>query len=281
MVVSFAQKLRLGGKGYAPAEEHPLFPYCQQMVNLVNLVDKLQTMIEEEKNAQTALSKIISSVKRHIQRQNTSGRWKMSRLDEVCDRILSGASNIEAREKELSNGQSEVASGGGQKKPGLSGQKNLETVRRAVDFLATCIATTGTVNVHALLGKVDAGKLGSTGKRSSPSAASQSPIAYPNVISLYNTPILSEKPDPSEAQDKQEFIVKAQPGGGVPRFTSTLAWATETSPIVLEASPPYQCNSVEMEGTIEVTTNPVILQVRSFKVRKSFLPLCRIQLHAT
>jgi len=41
-------KLRLGGKGYAPDSEHPLAQHVKGLGEFVTLVQRLQTIIEED-----------------------------------------------------------------------------------------------------------------------------------------------------------------------------------------------------------------------------------------
>ncbi len=60
------QKQRLGGKSYAPSEDHPLSPYSKALSDLVDFVDKMQEKVEEEKSGEGAVKKLLGCLKSHL-----------------------------------------------------------------------------------------------------------------------------------------------------------------------------------------------------------------------
>ncbi len=48
--VSQVMRIRLGGKSYAPAGNCPLNPHIKGLAEFVDLMNKLQTIVEEEQN---------------------------------------------------------------------------------------------------------------------------------------------------------------------------------------------------------------------------------------
>ena len=48
--VSYIMKIRLGGKGYAPDPNHPLLQFVKGFGEFVDLMQRLQNIIEEETN---------------------------------------------------------------------------------------------------------------------------------------------------------------------------------------------------------------------------------------
>ncbi len=48
----------LGGKSYAPGEEHPFFEFQAQILELVKLVESAQTKVESIKDPETAVQKV-------------------------------------------------------------------------------------------------------------------------------------------------------------------------------------------------------------------------------
>ena len=51
-VTSFVMRIRLGGRGYAPAADCPLLKHCKGLSEFTDLMMKLQTVIEEDTNVE-------------------------------------------------------------------------------------------------------------------------------------------------------------------------------------------------------------------------------------
>jgi len=51
-VTSFVMRIRLGGRGYAPAADCPLMKHSKGLSEFTDLMLKLQTVIEEDSNVE-------------------------------------------------------------------------------------------------------------------------------------------------------------------------------------------------------------------------------------
>ena len=60
------QKLKLGGKSYAPTEEHDLYPYNKNLEEFLDFMDKLHSKIEDEKKPEEAVKKVLASFRYFI-----------------------------------------------------------------------------------------------------------------------------------------------------------------------------------------------------------------------
>ncbi|KAL3869669.1 hypothetical protein ACJMK2_042331 [Sinanodonta woodiana] len=64
--ISFIMRLRLGGQGYAPDPLCPLGQYVKGLGEFVTHIQKMQNIVEEEDNTQSACQRIINIIKRAI-----------------------------------------------------------------------------------------------------------------------------------------------------------------------------------------------------------------------
>ena len=70
-LVSYVQKMELGGKCNAPSMSHPFTPYNREFCLFVELMNKLNTKIEDEKEAEVSLRKILNLIKQAVCKNNT------------------------------------------------------------------------------------------------------------------------------------------------------------------------------------------------------------------
>jgi len=54
-MTSFVMRIRLGGRGYAPASDCPLMKHSKGLAEFTDLMLKLQTIIEEDVNSELVL----------------------------------------------------------------------------------------------------------------------------------------------------------------------------------------------------------------------------------
>ena len=66
------QKLKLGGKSYAPTSEHPLTPYSKALTDLVDFVERLHHRVEEERSESAALKRLAASIRGQLAAQGSS-----------------------------------------------------------------------------------------------------------------------------------------------------------------------------------------------------------------
>lgn len=121
-LVSFAQKLKLGGKSYAPKDDHPLMPYSKEIAEFIELMDKLHDKIEEEKQRGECVRKVLSIIKLQVLK-NSECSMKTSSVEKVFARFLSMAVSIMDRQDSVHSEtpKKEVGCGGS-----LVGRKNLK-----------------------------------------------------------------------------------------------------------------------------------------------------------
>lgn len=136
----------------------------------------------------------------------------------------------------------------------LQGTQNFKMARNLVDHLSTTVLNND-VNVHKMLGMIEDMNISDFEKSFNNSCCSTpSPNRrFPNLISLFKSPEVTKDdgdndPDlgsrlglvpkiPIEQQKKAE-VAKIKKGR--PKFTSVLAWAAETSPVVYQTPSPVQ-----------------------------------------
>ena len=244
--------MELGGKSYAPSNNHPFAPYNREFCLFVELVNKLNTKIEDEKDPEAALKKILSIIKIAICKNNT-GKVKTSILDEISEHIIdiyqwtSDRTTaiqrwINTKRQESNDNfqtpQRSVGCGGS-----IVGRKNHKAIKSIVDHFASSVQNVS-INVHVMLGKIDPDKDIPSTPSSNKLSCSISPTSFPSVMSLFKTPDpkISDEDDIIEEslgkrlgldkilglKEEKKIISR-----GVPKFNCNLAWAEETSPIII------------------------------------------------
>ena len=82
-IVSYAAKLQLGGKSYAPTEDHAFFNFSKELVDFSNFMNKLHDKLEDETIGEKALTKVLNSLKSHLMKT-----LRQSSVEMVIDEIL-------------------------------------------------------------------------------------------------------------------------------------------------------------------------------------------------
>ena len=65
-ILSYAKKLELGGKSYAPTETHPFYNFSKELTDFSNLMSKLHDKLEDEQIGEKALMKVLGSIKSQL-----------------------------------------------------------------------------------------------------------------------------------------------------------------------------------------------------------------------
>jgi len=142
------------------------------------------------------------------------------------------------------------------------GRKNLKAIKCVADHFSATILNQP-INIHILLGKIEREKDLSSTLNSSDLSCSVSPTSFPTLISLFKTPNFATS---EECHDIAEESLGKRLGldkilgnknsshaktKGVPKFNANLAWAEETSPIMISPIVPQRAeNDNEISGRI-------------------------------
>ncbi|XP_035210312.1 PCNA-interacting partner-like [Stegodyphus dumicola] len=92
--ISYVTRVRLGGKGYAPPPDCPMLPHMKGLELFVDILNQMQTVIEEEVISYSAVKKLISILKKKLLK--CSGE----KLKENC--VEKVAENLNAIAKKVS-----------------------------------------------------------------------------------------------------------------------------------------------------------------------------------
>ena len=254
------QKVKLGGKSYAPSENHPFAPYSPAFCQFVELMDKLNTRIEDDKEPEVALRKISNMIKMQIYKNNT-GKLKTSHLDKISDSIMEAFSFSTERLEKIQNWLASKHDGESTSQQFLTpkrtvgcggsvvGRKNRKAIRNVVDYFSASAVLNPPINLHVMLGKIKKTdcEINRSPSISSPLSDLASPTSFPTVISLFKTPDVNVGENDDIAEDSLgkrlgldkvlgvENDSKKTKLSGIPKFQAQLTWAEETSPII--ASP--------------------------------------------
>ena len=156
-VVSYIQKLKLGGKSYVPSSDHPFMPFNKDLTEFTNLMSKLYSKLEDEIDSENAFKKVMTCLKSHISKSSTT--LKISSVEKVIEKMLDQFSICLKRFQTyeiLKNDEEEkedLANNTGSKKIVVAiDKKNLQEFQYVVDYFVTNQIMTK--SVHELLGKI-------------------------------------------------------------------------------------------------------------------------------
>ena len=269
--MSYVQKIELGGKSYAPSSNHPFFPYTREFCLFAELMNKLNTKLEDEKDPESALRKVLSLLKIAICKNDT-GKVKTTILEEISEhmmdiytmaneRIAAIQLWITTKRKESNDKfrtpERSVGCGGS-----IVGRKNHKALRCIIDHFASSVLNVS-INIHVMLGKIDPDSGFPSTPNSSKLSVSISPTSFPSIISLFKTPdtkifdedVIEESLGKRLGLDKVLGLQEKNKASnkGVPKFNSNLAWAEETSPILASpVVPPTPEGDIGSSGSIYI-----------------------------
>ena len=211
-IMSYCQKLKLGGKSYAPDETHPFHEFSKELCDFSEFMSKLYEKMEDETSGEKALSKILHSLKCQLLKT-----LKQSSVEKVLNEIQQDFQKSQKRWKD-------------------SKSTCQKMILLLIDFMTTKEEFDG--NLAELFGKIQP-----------KNDEFKTPILNSKkILTLYKTPEIEEKTeDPSliEATKIEPKTPKFLKKDGRPKFTSTLAWAAETSPLILRSNE----KNLRTEGT--------------------------------
>ena len=202
-IVSYSHKLQLGGKSYAPTDDHPFSKFSKELTDFTNFMGKLHNTLEDENDAQKALVKICKSLKVYI-----LGSFRQSTVEKIAANFQNIIEVCQNRWKLLCG-------------------ESLSTCKRLllfVDFLSCQSDFDG--DIYGTLS-------------GSNYATNTTPITNSKILSIYKTPDLEKVETPVAKDSSPEESMqtpKVKKHNGMSKFCSTLAWAAETSPLILKSS---------------------------------------------
>ena len=206
-IMSHAQKLKLGGKSYAPTESHVFAPFHKELTLISDLMDKLYNQLELE--AEPCLRKILNILKKYLEVDG-------------CDFFMDIYNKCNVRKMKPNPTSSDM-------------------IKQVLDFIST--RPLGKINVHTLLGKI--------GQSS------------PKILNFFTSPdLVNEKDTTKDIIDKTltPKITKKK-CDGKPRFQSTMAWAADTSPLVLKSDEKVPVRTFGVTAVMQVESSPKLTKV--------------------
>ena len=173
------QKLKLGGKSYAPSSDHPFHPYNKELQEFIDFMEKVQDKIEDGKCETETIKKIFNLIKFQIVK---SAKLRTSSVETAIEKLVSLLQDLMESEKfhSSSTPKRSVGCGGS-----VAGRKNLKVIRKVVDVLACRNCNDSDLdNIPALLGKL--------------TIVTGTPVAVPKVSALYKSPDFEEESNMTE-----------------------------------------------------------------------------------
>jgi hypothetical protein len=205
--VSYIMRRRLGGKSYAPDPNVPLAQHVKGLGEFVDLINKLQTIVEEDTNSSSAIRRVLNAIKMSIVRCRDNTIRHQS-VDAVNNRLQIHASKImEIVSQETDDSPKRNASVGGS----MLGRKTLKIVRQILDSKAGQPMESKCVEI--LTDGVSSQK---------------TPIRFPCLMSQFRSPLEVSpdgKADRTLAERMKEKLQKKEKKTSIQRFQAHMDWA--------------------------------------------------------
>lgn len=96
--ISYVTRIRLGGKSYAPSENCPLRLYLKALEQFVDLLNQLQTIIEEDADTKSATSRVINILKNRLVKCGSS-RLRQSSVEDAAVNLKDTVLNLLQKHK--------------------------------------------------------------------------------------------------------------------------------------------------------------------------------------
>lgn len=126
-VLSYVMKKRLGGAGYAAPENCPISTYGKELANFVDVMDKLQTLVEDNPKASVAINKITNCILSRLSKAIAGNAMKISMIDKARDIVKTLFERIQ--DQNVPTDSSITA--------GIIGRDTISVLRTLADELAT------------------------------------------------------------------------------------------------------------------------------------------------
>ncbi|XP_055886998.1 PCNA-interacting partner-like [Biomphalaria glabrata] len=182
---SYMRRIHLGGSGYAPSQDNPLMQYVKGLGMLLDLTQKLQTVVEEELDLQSACRRIVNIIKVNLSRCK-SGKFPRTLVDPEADIILNKllAAKQELEKCKESSPVRPINSGGS-----VLGRQCMRVIQAFLDQSALSISELD----HHLMSDIQ--------------ISSQSPTRIPCLLTQFRSPAIvdldSDQPEVSTSNFKR------------------------------------------------------------------------------
>lgn len=164
---SLIMRIRLGGKGYAPDPNHPLGAYIKGIGELVTLIQRMETIIEEDPVIGSACNRTVNIIKKEMLKCKDS-KVRKSSVESVSENLLQQISAIiEDLDKNTLNTPGKTVANGGS----LVSHRARKVLRQLLDKLAT----------------VD-GDMSTLDHLTDIYTSQHTPIRFPSIISQFRSP---------------------------------------------------------------------------------------------
>ncbi|CAC5377769.1 unnamed protein product [Mytilus coruscus] len=193
--VSYILKIRLGGKGYAPDPSHPLLQFVKGLGEFVDLMHKLQNVIEEESNTRSACRKVVNIIKKELLK-STDTKLRQSSTETVSERLQEQIKMVidQTERNKMSSPDKSVSNGGS-----LLGRKTLTALRYITDKILTQQDQSQSIDYLC-----------------DGFSSQKTPIRFPSLLSQFRSPDEENGDDDEENSDLSlslsERLLKRQSG---------------------------------------------------------------------
>ncbi|XP_018496725.1 PCNA-interacting partner [Galendromus occidentalis] len=170
-VLSYVMRKRLGGAGYAAPEDCPISAYSKELSNFVDVMDKLQTLIEDNPKVTVAINKITNSVLNKLSKTIAGNSIKISMIDKARGIVGSLLERIRGQ-----NNPTDPTIN-----PGIVGRDTIAVVRSLADELAT-------LGYHQSVSKILCSPF-------SAATPSRTPVGSQTLFKLFQSPVESRDDD--------------------------------------------------------------------------------------
>ncbi|OQR67661.1 hypothetical protein BIW11_13382 [Tropilaelaps mercedesae] len=123
-VQSYVMKKKLGGRGYAPRAGCPILAYVKEITAFIDMMDQLQTFIEEYA-ANVAVDKVIGCLLTRLSKASQQDRYKRSIMNKAKDIVKSLLERVDKADIADSNAI-----------PGIIGRDAIQRIRTLTDYLS-------------------------------------------------------------------------------------------------------------------------------------------------
>ncbi|GBM15296.1 PCNA-interacting partner [Araneus ventricosus] len=98
--ISYVTRIKLGGKGYAPPSDCPLLPHLKKIELFVDILNQMQTLIEEDLIAISAVKRLINILKKKLLKCG-SDKLRSSSIETASENLKNMATKVLDIQSEL------------------------------------------------------------------------------------------------------------------------------------------------------------------------------------
>ncbi|KAL5017084.1 hypothetical protein ScPMuIL_006673 [Solemya velum] len=208
--VSYIMRLRLGGKGYASDSGNTLAPHVKGLGDFVSMVQRIQTVIEEDPEIRSACRRVLNIIKREMIKCRDS-KFKSDSVEAVTDQLQCHVTRIV---DECENFYANTPEKGNHNGGSLRGRRTVRVLSHLLDRLVTRVD-----NRSSLYGLDDA------------FSSQGTPMRFPSLLSQFRSPDEEEEEDDApynislseRLSEKQNNLKNTKMNG--PPYKSHMDWA--------------------------------------------------------